>query len=148
MRISDWSSDVCSSDLRDQCPAVELELFEMPSAAQPFALRRGEIDVGLLLPPVQSDGLQLDELWNESWLVAMPSEHRLADFEVIAISDLAGENFVAAHQEFGPGCHQQTQEMFLAAGVRLHVVARAFRRMTMLMLVHSGAGVKIGRAHV
>src|SRR3546814_7674942 len=51
---------------RDQCPAVELELFEMPSAAQPFALRRGEIDVGLLLPPVQSDGLQLDELWNES----------------------------------------------------------------------------------
>src|SRR3546814_6444378 len=72
----------------------------MPSAAQPFALRRGEIDVGLLLPPVQSDGLQLAELWNESWLVAMPSEHRLADFEVIAISDLAGENFVAAHQAF------------------------------------------------
>src|SRR3546814_18305541 len=96
----------------------------MPSAAQTFALRRGEIDVGLLLPPVQSDGLQLDELWNESWLVAMPSEHRLADFEVIAISDLAGENFVAAHQAFGPGCNQQTQEMFLAAGVRLHVVAR------------------------
>src|SRR3546814_14572182 len=94
MRISDWSSDVCSSDL-------------------------------------------------ESWLVAMPSEHRLADFEVIAISDLAGENFVAAHQEFGPGCHQQTQEMFLAAGVRLHVVARAFRRLTMLLLVHSGAGVTL-----
>src|SRR3546814_2452224 len=46
---------------RDQCPAVELELFEMPSAAQPFALRRGEIDVGLLLPPVQSDGLQRSE---------------------------------------------------------------------------------------
>src|SRR3546814_2957469 len=73
----------------------------------------------------------------------MPSEHRLADFEVIAISDLAGENFVAAHQEFGPGCHQQTQEMFLAAGVLLHVVARAFRRMTMLMLVHSGAVVTL-----
>src|SRR3546814_17061652 len=36
-----------------------------------------------------------------------------------------------------------TQEMFLAAGVRLHVVARAFRRMTMLMLVHSGAGVTL-----
>src|SRR3546814_11429246 len=96
MRISDWSSDVCSSDL-------------------------------------------------ESWLVAMPSEHRLADFEVIAISDLAGENFVAAHQEFGPGCHQQTQEMFLAAGVRLHVVARAFRRMTMLMLVHRSEARRVGK---
>src|SRR3546814_9835301 len=127
MRISDWSSDVCSSDLgivegattptfaavlaahRDQCPAGELELFEMPSAAQPPALRRGEIDVGLLLSPVPSDGLQLDELRSEGWLVAMPSDHRLADYDMIAISDLAGERFVAAHQEFGPGCHQQPQ---------------------------------------
>src|SRR3546814_19983314 len=90
----------------------------MPSAAQTFALRRGEIDVGLLLPPVQSDGLQLDELWNESWLVAMPSEHRLADFEVIAIGALAGENFVAAPQAFGPGRHKPPQELFLTAGFR------------------------------
>src|SRR3546814_17789206 len=126
MRISDWSSDVCSSDLRDQCPAVELELFEMPSAAQPFALRRGEIDVGLLLPPVQSDGLQLDELWNESWLVAMPSEHRLADIELLANSDLAGETLVVAHIEFGTGCHHKTPKRFLAAGVRHHVVASGF----------------------
>src|SRR3546814_11330785 len=73
----------------------------------------------------------------------MPSDHRLADYDMIAISDLAGERFVAAHQEFGPGCHQQTQEMFLAAGVRLPVVARAFRRMTMLMLVHSGEDVTL-----
>lgn len=128
---------------REQCPAVELELFEMPSAAQPSALQRGEIDIGLLLPPVPSDGLQLDELWSEDWLVAMPSDHRLAASEVISIRDLSGENFVTAHQEFGPGCHQQTQEMFAAAGVRPRIVARAFRRMTMLMLVHSGAGVTL-----
>src|SRR3546814_15159158 len=88
----------------------------MPSAAQPPALRRGEIDVGLLLSPVPSDGLQLDELRSEGWLVAMPSDHRLADYDMIAISDLAGERFVAAHQGFGPGRPQQTQEMFLAAG--------------------------------
>jgi len=128
---------------REQCPMVDFELFEMPSAAQPSALRRGEIDVGLLLPPVQGVGLQLDELWCEDWLVAMPSSHRLADSEVIAIGELAGENFVTAHAEFGPGCHEQTQEMFAAAGVRPHVVARAFRRMTMLILVHSGAGVTL-----
>src|SRR3546814_20290892 len=65
IRISDWSSDVCSSDL-------------------PPALRRGEIDVGLLLSPVPSDGLQLDALRSEGWLVAMPSDHRLADYEMIA----------------------------------------------------------------
>ncbi len=128
---------------REQCPAVELELFELPSTAQPAALRRRDIDVGLLLPPVRSDSLQLDELWTENWLVAMPSDHRLADSELIAVSDLTGENFVTAHSEFGPGSHQQTQEMFVAAGVRPCIIARAFRRMTVLMLVHSGAGVTL-----
>src|SRR3546814_14296863 len=122
IRISDWSSDVCSSDL-------------------PPALRRGEIDVGLLLSPVPSDGLQLDELRSEGWLVAMPSDHRLADYDMIAISDFAGERFVDAHQAFGPGCHQQTQELFLSAGVLLPAVARSFRRIPMLILVPSGAGV-------
>src|SRR3546814_10402416 len=112
IRISDWSSDVCSSDL-------------------PPALRRGEIDVGLLLSPVPSDGLQLDELRSEGWLVAMPSDHRLADYDMIAISALAGERFIAAHQEFGPGCNKKTQEMLLAAGVRLHVVPRRFCLLTM-----------------
>lgn len=40
-----------------------------------------KIDVGLLLPPVQTEGIQLDELWREGWLVAMPTGHRLAGVE-------------------------------------------------------------------
>lgn len=128
---------------RERCPDVTLELFEMPSAMQTAALRRGEIDAGLLLPPVQLDGIQLDELWRKAWLVAMPSRHRLADMETVAISELAGEDFITAHPEFGPGCHAQTEAMFTAAGVQPHIVARAFRRLTMAMLVHSGAGVTL-----
>lgn len=85
---------------------------------QPAALRRGEIDVGLLLPPVQDQGLQLDELWRDNWLVAMPGDHRFAVMESIAVSDLAGENFITAHPEFGPDCHAQSEALFCAAGLR------------------------------
>lgn len=128
---------------RERCPNVVLELFEMPSAMQTAALRRGDIDAGLLLPPVPEFGIQLDELWREDWLVAMPSEHRLADMETVPIGELSGEKFITAHPEFGPGCHAQTQAMFLASGVQPHIVVRAFRRLTMAMLVHSGAGVTL-----
>lgn len=128
---------------RERCPNVALELFEMPSAMQAAALRRGDIDAGLLLPPVPEFGIQLDELWREDWLVAMPAEHRFASMETVPISELAGENFITAHPELGPGCHAQSQAMFLAAGVQPHTVARAFRRLTMAMLVHSGAGVTL-----
>lgn len=128
---------------RESCPAVTLDLFEIPSAMQPAALRRGEVDAGLLLPPVHEGGIQLDQLWYEDWLVAMPSGHRLACMETVPICELARENFVTAHPEFGPGCYAQSQEMFDAAGIQPPIVAHAFRRVTMAMLVQSGAGVTL-----
>ena len=128
---------------RERCPAVTLDLFEIPSAMQSAALRRREIDAGLLLPPVHEDGIQLDELWCEDWLAAMPSDHRFAGMESISVSDLAGENFITAHPEFGPGCYVQSQQMFKAVGIKPHIVARAFRRLTMAILVQSGVGITL-----
>ena len=128
---------------RENCPTTGLDLLELPSAMQPAALRRGEIDVGLLLPPVPDHGLQLDELWRDKWLVAMPSNHRLADLEVVPLCALAGEDFITAHPKFGPGCHAQSEAMFCGSSVRPRIVARVFRRLTMAMLVRSGAGVTL-----
>lgn len=128
---------------RDRCPAVALDLFEIPNEMQAAALRRGEIDVGLLLPPVNHDGIQLDDLWREDWLVAMPSNHRLAELRSVPIGELANEDFITAHPEFGSGCHAQSQAMFRELGVEPNVVACASHRLTMAVLVQSGAGVTL-----
>lgn len=128
---------------RERCPNVALDLFEMPHAMQVKAIQRDEIDAGLLLPPVQGTGIQCDELWREDWLIAMPLGHRFAALKTVPIGELTGENFITAHPEFGPGCHAQSQAMFTAAGVQPNIVARAFRRWTMAMLVHSGAGITL-----
>ena len=63
--------------------------------------------------------------------------------EIISINDLTGEKVIAGHPELGLGCHAQGQAMFLAAGVRPYIVAHAFRRLTMAMLVQSDAGVTL-----
>ncbi|MEE4212525.1 MAG: LysR substrate-binding domain-containing protein [Parvularcula sp.] len=128
---------------RESCPTVALDLFEIPSAMQSAALRRGEIDAGLLLPPVKLDGIQLENLWSEDWLMAMPSGHRLADMEVVPIGGLGSESFITAHPEFDSGYRARSQEMFVAAGVRPCIVTHAFRRLTIAMLVQSGAGVTL-----
>ncbi|MGP1397600.1 MAG: LysR substrate-binding domain-containing protein [Inquilinaceae bacterium] len=128
---------------RERCSAIILELFELPSAMQPAAIRRGEIDAGLLLPPVQDQGIQLDEVWRDDWFVAMPSDHRLTELEVVPLGALCGERFITAHPKFGPGCHAQSEAMFHAAGIKPRIVARAFRRLTMAILVRSGAGVTL-----
>lgn len=131
------------SMFRTRLPEVALDLFELPSALQPAALLRGEIDAGLLLPPVQANGIELDELWRDPWAVACPQGHPLNALESIRIEDLGQHDFITAHPEFGPGCHDQALALFTAAGIAPRVVTRAFHRQTMLALVQSGAGVTL-----
>jgi DNA-binding transcriptional LysR family regulator len=128
---------------RKRCPDVALDLFEVPTAAQAIALQRVDLDVGLVLPPVPSDGLQLDELWQEDWLAALPEGHRLADRAAIDVRDLAQPGFITGHPELGPGCHEQALDLLRATGVEARIVARAFRRTTMLILVRSGGSVTL-----
>jgi DNA-binding transcriptional LysR family regulator len=128
---------------RKYCPAIELNLIELPSALQVTALARSEIDVGILLPPVDETGVQVDPLWCEDWLVAMPTNHRLAKMESVPLEALADENFITSHPELGPGGHAQSRKMLLEAGIEPHIVACAIRRVTMIILVQSGAGVTL-----
>lgn len=91
---------------------VALDLFEMPSALQLAALLRGDIDAGMLLPPVPTNGIEIDELWRDSWAVAFPASHPLSHMEAITIADLAQHDFITAHPESGPGCYDQAQALF------------------------------------
>jgi DNA-binding transcriptional LysR family regulator len=131
------------SAFRERHSDVALELFEIPSAMQPSALLRDEIDAGLLLPPAQIDGIQLDEVWRDPWAVAFPSAHPLSEVETITIADVGRFDIITAHPVYGPGCHDQAQALFAAAGVLPRVIVRAFHRQTMLALVQSGAGVTL-----
>jgi len=131
------------ASFRRAFPDVALDLFEMPITLQSAALSRGEIDAGLLLPPVPMDGIELDELWRDPWAVAFPPDHPLASSDAITVADLARHDFITAHPEFGPGCHHQAQALFVSAGVQPRIVGQAFHRQTMLALVQSGAGVTL-----
>ena len=128
---------------RTRFPQVALELFELPSALQLAALARGEIDAGLLLPPVQASDIVAEEVWCDPWAVAFPADHALSESKSITIADLAQHDFITAHFEFGPGCHARAMALFTSAGVSPHIVARTFHRQTMLALVQSGAGVTL-----
>lgn len=128
---------------RQAVPDVTLDLFEMPSSLQPAALSRGEVDVGLLVPPVPMDGIELEELWRDPWAVAFPRDHPLASAKKITVAELAKYAIITAHPEFGPGYHQQTQALLASAGVQPRVVAQALHRQTMLALVQSGAGLML-----
>lgn len=81
--------------LRNALPAVDLRVRgEMLAPSQLIALHNGEIDIGLLRPPVVDPALVTETVRRDRLLVALPSGHPLTDRRRLAIADLRDEDFV------------------------------------------------------
>jgi DNA-binding transcriptional LysR family regulator len=126
-------------------PGIALALREMLSPEQAAALAAGELDFGLLLPPV-SDAEPLEHLvvQRERFVVALPSSHRLAAGKgKLALSALAGEPFVMVPRDIAPGLYDIVTGLAAGAGISFNVAQEAIQMQTVVSLVSSGLGVAI-----
>jgi len=129
-------------------PGVALALREMLSPDQAAALAAGELDFGLLLPPVvpPSAGADLEHIviQRERFLAALPARHRLARRRGrVAMRELADEAFVMVPREIAPGLYDLIAELAARAGVTPRVAQEAIQMQTVVSLVSSGMGVAI-----
>ena len=124
-------------------PGVALALREMLSPEQAAALAAGELDFGLLLPPVTGE-LEHVVVQRERFLAALPSRHRLARARGrIAVRELSGESFVMAPRDIAPGLHDIVTGLAARAGFAPRVAQEAIQMQTVVSLVSSGLGVAI-----
>ena len=129
-------------------PGVALALREMLSPEQAVALAAGELDFGLLLPPVAGD-LEHLVVQRERFVAALPSRHSLARARGrIAVRELDGEAFVMAPREIAPGLHDLVAMLTTRAGFSPRVAQEAIQMQTVVSLVSSGLGVAIVPASV
>ncbi|HEX4873234.1 MAG TPA: hydrogen peroxide-inducible genes activator [Nevskiaceae bacterium] len=85
--------------LREQAPQMPLVLEENFTARLLEQLREDEIDVICVALPIQTPGLSTWALYDEDFVVVLPSEHRWASAPQIAAGDLAEESLLL----LGPG---------------------------------------------
>ena len=126
-------------------PGVQLALREMLSPEQSLALAAGELDFGLLLPPVSEiEGLEHLVVQRERFVVALPARHRLAaGHGSLAMSELAGESFVMVPREIAPGLYDIVSGLAARAGFSLNVAQEAIQMQTVVSLVSSGLGAAV-----
>ena len=130
-------------------PGVALALREMLSPDQAAALAAGELDFGLLLPPVAGAALEHIVVQRERFVVALPSRHRLARLRgPVAMRELAAEAFVMAPREIAPGLHDVVATLATRAGFVPRVAQEAIQMQTVVSLVSSGMGVAVVPASV
>jgi DNA-binding transcriptional LysR family regulator len=126
-------------------PGVQLALREMLSPEQSLALAAGELDFGLLLPPVaEGEGLEHLVVQRERFVAALPARHRLArERGALAMSELAGESFVMVPREIAPGLYDIVSGLAARAGFSLNVAQEAIQMQTVVSLVSGGLGAAV-----
>jgi DNA-binding transcriptional LysR family regulator len=129
-------------------PGVALSLREMLTPEQAAALAAGELDFGLLLPPVSVPDLEHLVVQRERFLAALPARHRLArevgrKARPLAVRELAEEAFVMVPREIAPGLHDIVAGLAARAGFAPRVAQEALQMQTVVSLVSSGLGVAL-----
>jgi DNA-binding transcriptional LysR family regulator len=125
---------------RRELPDVEISLKEMVSGDQ---LDSGEIDIGLLRPPIPRGGLRSFRVTAEPLIAAVPSGHPLAEADQIELEALAGEPFIMYAPYEARYFHDLLVELFSRAGLVPNYVQHLAQIHSILAMVHSGVGVAL-----
>ena len=131
-------------------PPVRLSLREMLSPDQAAALHAGELDFGLLLPPV-AGAARLDHLvvQREAFVVALPAKHALARASGrLRLRELAGQPVVMIPRQIAPRLYDIVAQLAAQAGMSLNVAQEAIQMQTVVSLVSSGLGAAVVPASV
>lgn len=134
---------------RAHYPDVTLELQEQGTLAQLERLQGGAQDVGFLrldesmATAQRAEGLHLEPVWHEPFVVALPERHRLAEQSAIALPELASEDFVFLPRARSPNIYDQVMTLCREAGFSPRIVQEASLTQTILALVAAGLGVTI-----
>jgi DNA-binding transcriptional LysR family regulator len=72
-------------------PEVPLRLHAVTAAAAADALRSGAVDVALLRPPVDTSGVAVIPLYEETTVVVVREDHLFAAADAVTVADLDSE---------------------------------------------------------
>jgi len=124
-----------------QMPRLDLLLFEYQTAVMLAKLQAGEIDVGVLALPVESDGLASRTLYEEDFNVALPENHRLAHQTSVRLAELEHESLLLLEE--GHCLRDQALEVCGRIGIHERQDFRATSLETLRQMVAAGAGVTL-----
>jgi DNA-binding transcriptional LysR family regulator len=133
---------------RKQYPKVDLQLRELYTAGLVDALLNGTVDVGFMRDAGTIDGLRVEVLMAEPFVVVLPRKHPLAELRTVAVKSLQQEPFVLFARSYGSVAWKKTMDVCEAHGFTPRVVQEAPQWLTIIKLVGAGLGVTIAPACV
>jgi DNA-binding transcriptional LysR family regulator len=103
-------------DFRKHSPTTEVECRDVFSSYQNDALRKREIDIGFLRPPVDRVNLDCELLYEEEFVVILPRTHRLAKRRSLRLVDIADEPLIIFDRNFSSGLYDKILGLYSRHG--------------------------------
>lgn len=129
---------------RRMYPNVELRLRELVTAEQIPALLDGSLHIGFLRDGEATEGLTIEPILRESFVVVLPAAHKLAKKKrAIRPVELKDEPFVFFARTMGNLAFDRTVACCEDAGFRPNIVQYAPQWTTSLRLIAAGLGVSL-----
>ena len=126
---------------RSLYPNVQISLHEQTKAEQIQALRERRLTIGFNRHVSAEPDIVVETVYLEPLLVALHSDHPLAQKKVITVRQIAAEPMILYPSHTRAGFADHVLSLFKDAGVQPHVVQEVKDVVTAVALVSSGFGL-------
>lgn len=127
--------------IRERFPRLELLLYELKTTEVLDRLGEGKLDAGILALPLPGDGFRVRELFEEPFVLAVPTGHALAGKKDLRLDDLRDGPVLLL--EDGHCLRDQALEVCQMVGAHEKSGFRATSLETLRQMVASGIGVTL-----
>ena len=129
---------------RELNPEVEFSLRNILTAKQVQMLETGSLDIGFLRLPIGGHpALDVVPVHRESFVLVVPSSHKLAKRKAVRLRELAGQDFVMYERAYAPGFHDLIFGMLRDARIVPNISQTAAEMSTLISLVDAHMAVAI-----
>jgi len=128
-------------NIRLRFPRLELLLVEEKTEVLLGLLRSGRIDAAVLALPLHDEGLEVDFLFEEPFVLALPSAHPLASHRSLKLAELSDEHLLLL--EDGHCLRAQALDVCSLAGAGEKEGFRATSLETLRQMVAAGVGITL-----
>ncbi|NCF62703.1 MAG: LysR family transcriptional regulator [Gammaproteobacteria bacterium] len=127
--------------LRQQYPNMKLQLAEEKTGDILRQLHHGGLDAALLALPVEEDGLEVEILFEEPFVLALPGNHPLVESQRITLTDLNGNELLLLEE--GHCLRDHALEVCALAGAHERVDFHATSMETLRQMVAANVGITL-----
>jgi LysR family hydrogen peroxide-inducible transcriptional activator len=127
--------------VREQYPKLRLQLAEEKTEDILRMLRQGQLDAGILALPVSGEGMEIEVLFEEPFVLALPEDHPLAGRSKVLMRDLQGAELLLLEE--GHCLRDHALEVCALADAHERVDFHATSMETLRQMVAADVGITL-----